>query len=72
MLGSGIDRKDQPNLIQIKRIYKDGKLYIYSYNVWFGYAVNDVICGSGFYVMDKDDFEIRKEIGKEKYYENVE
>lgn len=74
--GVGIDREknseNPPHLIQIERIYKDGKLYIYRYNVWFGYAVNDVIFGGGFYVTDEDDYEIRKEIWEEKYYESVE
>ena len=74
--GIGIERekdsKNPPHLIQIARIYKDGKLYTYSYNVWFGYAVNDVIFGGGFYVMDRDDYEIRKEMWEEKYYESME
>ena len=68
--GIGIDREkdsqNPPHLIQIERIYKDGKLYIYRHNVWFGYAVNDVICGGRFYVMDEDDYEIRKEMWEEK------
>lgn len=66
--GSGINRKDWPQLIQIERIYKDEKLYIYRYNVWFGYAEDDVICGGDGYVLDDDDFEKRKE----KYYESME
>lgn len=70
--GSGVDSKDWPELIQIERIYKDGKLYIYNYNVWFGYAVDDVICGGSFYVMDKEDFEIRKEIWGEQYEKSME
>lgn len=70
--GIHIDRKDRPELIQIERIYKEGKLYIYRYNVWFGYAANDVISGGDGFIMDKDDFEMRKQIWEEKYYEGME
>ena len=71
--GSGVDKekddsKNPPHLIQIERIYKGGKLYYFTYNVWFGYAENDVISGGNKYCMDMDDLEIRKE----KYYESMD
>lgn len=58
----------EPRLIQIERIYKDGELYIFTYNVWFGYAVDDVIEDGRFYCLDLDDYKKRME----KFYESME
>lgn len=71
--GSGVDKEkddsnNPPHLIQIARIYKDGKLYAFRYNLWFGYAENDVISGGTGYCMDMDDLKIREE----KYYESMD